>query len=122
MMPTGQRPHEGLLQEGNGFFPVKFFIFRGHSCPKTCFRDLRLCQLDQCNAVLGGNLALTAFPGMEIVAHNLARGEFHLSSAMYYNDQPPQMMYYAALTLKALGEDTEAQRRFGALKYSTLNN
>ena len=25
-----------------------------------------------------------------------ARGEFNLSSAMYYNDQPPQMMYYSA--------------------------
>lgn len=48
-----------------------------------------------------------------------ARGEFDLSSAMYYNDQPPQMMYYAALALKALGEDTEAQRRFGAfIKYA----
>ncbi len=27
-----------------------------------------------------------------------ARGEFNLSSAMYYNDQPPQMMYYSAIS------------------------
>ena len=41
-----------------------------------------------------------------------ARGEFGLSSAMYYNDQPPEMMYYAALALRALGDEAEAQRRF----------
>lgn len=43
-----------------------------------------------------------------------ARGEFSLSSAMYYNDQPPQMMYYAALALEKLGETEEAHRRFDA--------
>lgn len=43
-----------------------------------------------------------------------ARGEFSLSSAMYYNDQPPQMMYYAALALKALGEKEEAEKRFAS--------
>lgn len=41
-----------------------------------------------------------------------ARGGFALSSAMYYNDQPPEMMYYAALALKALGKDAEAEQRF----------
>lgn len=46
-------------------------------------------------------------------AYRLAsRGEFGLSSAMYYNDQPPEMMYYAALALKALGDEAEAHRRF----------
>lgn len=41
-----------------------------------------------------------------------ARGEFELTSAMYYNDQPPEMMYYAAKALEALGRGKEAQRRF----------
>lgn len=43
-----------------------------------------------------------------------ARGEFQLASAMYYNDQPPQMMYYAAKALEALGEEAEARKRFAA--------
>lgn len=43
-----------------------------------------------------------------------ARGEFNLSSAMYYNDQPPQMMYYAAKAIEALGDESEANRRFKA--------
>lgn len=42
-----------------------------------------------------------------------ARGEFELTSAMYYNDQPPEMMYYAAKAIEALGNDAEAKRRFG---------
>lgn len=42
-----------------------------------------------------------------------ARGAFELTSAMYYNDQPPEMMYYAAMALKALGKNTEAEKRFG---------
>lgn len=41
-----------------------------------------------------------------------ARGEFELTSAMYYNDQPPEMMYYAAKALETLGHGKEAQRRF----------
>lgn len=41
-----------------------------------------------------------------------ARGEFSLSSAVYYNDQPPEMMYYAALAVRALGREEEAVRRF----------
>ena len=43
-----------------------------------------------------------------------ARGEFNLSSAMYYNDQPPQMMYYAAKAIEALGDKDEAKKRFNA--------
>ena len=43
-----------------------------------------------------------------------ARGEMALSSAMYYNDQPPEMMYYAAMAIKALGNEEEAQKRFNS--------
>ena len=41
-----------------------------------------------------------------------ARGEFNLSSAKYYNDLPPQMMYYAAKAIEALGKREEASFRF----------
>ncbi len=41
-----------------------------------------------------------------------ARGPFQLTSATYYNDQPPEMMYYAAKALEALGDTAEAARRF----------
>ncbi|MCH5185507.1 MAG: DUF5107 domain-containing protein, partial [Oscillospiraceae bacterium] len=41
-----------------------------------------------------------------------ARGEFELTSAMYYNDRPPEMMYYAAKALESLGSGDEAQKRF----------
>lgn len=48
-------------------------------------------------------------------AYELAsRGEFNLSSAMYYNDQPPQMMYYAAKALAESGMTDEAEKRFKA--------
>ncbi len=43
-----------------------------------------------------------------------AKGEFDLSSATYYNDQPPEMMYYAAKAMQALGEEEEARKRFDA--------
>ncbi|MBR0088408.1 MAG: DUF5107 domain-containing protein, partial [Clostridia bacterium] len=43
-----------------------------------------------------------------------ARGEFELTSAMYYNDQPPEMTYYAAKATEALGNTAEAQKRFDA--------
>lgn len=43
-----------------------------------------------------------------------ARGGFELSSAMYYNDQPPEMMYYQAQAIRALGNETEAEKRFDA--------
>ena len=47
------------------------------------------------------------------------RGEFLLTSAMYYNDQPPEMTYYAALALRELGETDEADRRFdGFIEYA----
>ncbi len=46
-------------------------------------------------------------------AYKLAsRGEFELSSAMYYNDQPPQMLYYAAKALEKLGDRKESENRF----------
>ncbi|MCR5278316.1 MAG: DUF5107 domain-containing protein, partial [Lachnospiraceae bacterium] len=38
-----------------------------------------------------------------------ARGENNFSSAMYYNDQPPEMMYYRALALNGLGRKDEAK-------------
>lgn len=41
-----------------------------------------------------------------------ARGDFALASAMYYNDQPPEMMYYAAMAVKALGDEKTAAQRF----------
>lgn len=47
-----------------------------------------------------------------------ARGSHSLSSAVYYNDQPPEMMYYAALALKELGQSEEADARFDSfLRY-----
>jgi tetratricopeptide (TPR) repeat protein len=39
-----------------------------------------------------------------------ARGETNFTSAMYYNDQPPEMMYYRALALNGLGKKEEAQK------------
>ena len=49
----------------------------------------------------------------------MPRGVFDLSSAMYYNDQPPQMMYYAAKALAALGQKEEAEKRFkGFVQYA----
>ncbi|HIT85277.1 MAG TPA: DUF5107 domain-containing protein [Candidatus Ornithomonoglobus intestinigallinarum] len=47
-----------------------------------------------------------------------SRGEFELSSAMYYNDQPPQLMYYAAKAIEKLGDAETAEKRFEAfVKY-----
>lgn len=43
-----------------------------------------------------------------------ARGDFTLTSAMYYNDQPPEMMYYAAMAIKAMGDEKTANERFDA--------
>lgn len=43
-----------------------------------------------------------------------ARGAFALTSAMYYNDQPPEMMYYAAMAIKAMGDEKTANERFDA--------
>ena len=48
-----------------------------------------------------------------------ARGEDTLTSAMYYNDQPPQMRYYAAKALDALGDKAGAEERFdGFISYA----
>lgn len=44
-----------------------------------------------------------------------ARGGSELSSAMYYNDQPPEMVYYMALAYKALGDVARAECLFDAL-------
>jgi hypothetical protein len=33
---------------------------------------------------------------------------------MYYNDQPPEMMYYAAMAIKAMGDGKTANARFDA--------
>lgn len=44
--------------------------------------------------------------------HLAARGDFSLTSAVYYNDQPPQMMYYAAMAIKAIGDEATARKRF----------
>ncbi len=38
-----------------------------------------------------------------------ARGEDNFSSGMYYNDQPPEMTYYRALALNAVGRKDEAR-------------
>jgi tetratricopeptide (TPR) repeat protein len=36
-------------------------------------------------------------------------------SAMYYNDQPPHMIYYQGLALRALGKEDDAASRFNKL-------
>ncbi len=43
-----------------------------------------------------------------------ARGNFELASAQYYNDQPPEMTYYAAKALEKLGENEKADELFNA--------
>ncbi len=43
------------------------------------------------------------------------RGGDDLSSAQYYNDQPPEMFYYRALATAALGEEETARRKFDNL-------
>lgn len=43
------------------------------------------------------------------------RGSGDLSSAMYYNDQPPEMFYYQALAAKELGDERSARSRFNKL-------
>ena len=44
-----------------------------------------------------------------------ARGDFNLSSARYYNDQPPEMMYFKALAMDKLSEHTESVNDFKAM-------
>jgi tetratricopeptide (TPR) repeat protein len=38
------------------------------------------------------------------------------SEALYYNDQPPEMIFYQGLALRALGREDEARRRFETLR------
>ena len=46
-------------------------------------------------------------------AYRLAsRGNSELTSAMYYNDQPPEMMYYAAKAIGKLGNIDEEKARY----------
>ncbi len=44
-----------------------------------------------------------------------SRGLNEPTSAMYYNDQPPEMIYYQGLAWLKLGEEREAKRRFNKL-------
>lgn len=41
-----------------------------------------------------------------------SRGDNELTSAMYYNDQPPEMVYYAAKAIEKTGNKEEAINRF----------
>lgn len=44
---------------------------------------------------------------------NLATlGDFGLNAAMYYNDNPPDMMYYMCKAMEKLGKKNEAKKRF----------
>jgi len=44
-----------------------------------------------------------------------SRGLAEPSSPQYYNDQPPEMIFYQGLAQRALGREAEACRRFSAL-------
>jgi tetratricopeptide (TPR) repeat protein len=44
-----------------------------------------------------------------------SRGLVEPSSAQYYNDQPPEMIFYQGLSLRALAHESEAIRRFETL-------
>jgi tetratricopeptide (TPR) repeat protein len=44
-----------------------------------------------------------------------SRGLAEPSSAQYYNDQPPEMIFYQGLSLRALAHESEAIRRFETL-------
>jgi tetratricopeptide (TPR) repeat protein len=44
-----------------------------------------------------------------------AAGDYEPASAVYYNDQPPHMIYYQGLALRALGREDDARRKFNAL-------
>jgi tetratricopeptide (TPR) repeat protein len=44
-----------------------------------------------------------------------SRGLAEPSSAQYYNDQPPEMIFYQGLALRALAHESEAIRRFETL-------
>lgn len=44
-----------------------------------------------------------------------AQGQYQPTSAQYYNDQPPEMIYYQGLALQTLGRSDEARQRFMSL-------
>ena len=44
-----------------------------------------------------------------------AQGLSEPAGMMYYNDQPPEMIYYQGLALRALGEEEAARSRFHKL-------
>lgn len=44
-----------------------------------------------------------------------AKGNYDLSSAVYYNDQPPEMYFYQALAILALGDTKKAKGKFNTL-------
>lgn len=51
-----------------------------------------------------------------------SRGEMVLTSAMYYNDQPPEMVYYRNLCLSKLGFENEAKDSFKKMiEYGNLH-
>ncbi len=50
------------------------------------------------------------------------RGTDDLSSAVYYNDRPPEMLYYQALAAKALGDSKTAAGKFNRLVYHGLEH
>lgn len=43
------------------------------------------------------------------------RGESQPASALYYNDQPPELIFYQGLALRCLGREDDARRRFESL-------
>lgn len=50
------------------------------------------------------------------------RGGNDLSSAVYYNDQPPEMFFYQALAAKAVGDTKTARSKFNTLIYHGLEH
>ena len=44
-----------------------------------------------------------------------AQGDEEPAGMMYYNDQPPEMVFYKGLALRALGREADAARCFGKL-------
>lgn len=54
---------------------------------------------------------------------NLATlGDFEFSAAMYYNDNPPDMMYYVCKAIEKQGKKNEAKKRFESfIKYADIH-
>ncbi|MCC8159727.1 MAG: DUF5107 domain-containing protein [Oscillospiraceae bacterium] len=50
------------------------------------------------------------------------RGSGDLTSAVYYNDQPPEMLFYRALAEKAVGNAKAAKGKFNRLVYHGLEH